>query len=158
CATTHDAKSRARVPGLALAIAVLALLQLDPARAAGPSPSFDMARIEASPSAGDTATRKPALTANDEEQAGSLFGMDTEPLAEGEVVGKWSRARAGIAQDRNTVARCRTDSDCPAVAQKLIVLSEEGAGREGRAKVGFINRAVDLAISPASDEAQWRVT
>src|SRR5262249_53678947 len=47
---------------------------------------------------------------------------------------------------------------CPAVAQKLIVLSEEGAGREGRAKVGFINRAVDLAISPASDEAQWRVT
>ena len=160
-AMTHDARSRARIAALALAVAVLALLQLQPARAAGLFPLFDEARIEASSFAGvatNAATQVPAPTASDDEQAGSLFGMETEPLAEGEVVGKWNRARAGIAQDRNALDRCRTDSNCPAGAQKLLVLSEEGAGREGRAKVGLINRAVDLAISPASDETQWRVT
>ena len=31
----------------------------------------------------------------------------------------------------------------------------EGAGRSGRARVGLINRAVDLAIAPTSDKAQW---
>jgi predicted transglutaminase-like cysteine proteinase len=51
----------------------------------------------------------------------------------------------------------RANNACPAVAQRLIDLSSEGAGRSGRAKVGWINRAVDLAISPTSDETQWRV-
>jgi transglutaminase-like putative cysteine protease len=36
-------------------------------------------------------------------------------------------------------------------------LIAEGAGRTGRARVGLINRAVDLAITPAIDEAQWGV-
>src|SRR4029077_15150216 len=30
-----------------------------------------------------------------------------------------------------------------------------GPGRPGRARVGLINRAVNLAIAPMSDEAQW---
>jgi predicted transglutaminase-like cysteine proteinase len=55
------------------------------------------------------------------------------------------------------VDRCRRDNECPAGAQRLINLSAEGAGRSGRARVGFINRAVDVAISPTSDEEQWRV-
>jgi predicted transglutaminase-like cysteine proteinase len=152
-------KSPARIPGLVLAVALLALLQLHPARAAGPAPFVGTTAIAATSFAGDThaATEKPA-TASDEGQAANLFGMDTEPLVEGEVLKKWSRARAGIAHDRNIVDRCRADGECPAVAQRLIELSEEGAGRESRAKVGFINRAVDLAITPASDEAQWRAT
>jgi predicted transglutaminase-like cysteine proteinase len=154
-------KSRARIPGLLLAVALLASLQLHPALAAGPSPLFDTAGIAAIAFAGqatEAATRSAVATANNDGQAADLFGMDTEPVGDGEVLKKWNRARAGIAEDRNIVDRCRADSECPAVAQKLIGLSEEGAGREGRAKVGLINRAVDLAISPASDESQWRVT
>jgi predicted transglutaminase-like cysteine proteinase len=46
---------------------------------------------------------------------------------------------------------------CSAPAQKLIDLSLEGAGRSSRARVGLINRAVDLAIKPVSDEKQWGV-
>jgi predicted transglutaminase-like cysteine proteinase len=34
----------------------------------------------------------------------------------------------------------------------------EGASRGERARVGLINRAVDLAISPMSDEAQWGIS
>ena len=46
---------------------------------------------------------------------------------------------------------------CPVAAQRLIDISAKGAGRSGRARVGLINRAADLAISPASDEMQWGV-
>ena len=37
-------------------------------------------------------------------------------------------------------------------------MSLEGADRSGRARVGLLNRAVDLAISPVSDEIQWGVS
>ena len=55
------------------------------------------------------------------------------------------------------MARCHANEPCPAPAERLIRLSREGAGRSGRARVGLINRAVDLAITPVSDEAQWGV-
>jgi predicted transglutaminase-like cysteine proteinase len=40
----------------------------------------------------------------------------------------------------------------------LIDISATGADRSGRARVGVINRAVDLAISPVSDEIQWGIS
>jgi predicted transglutaminase-like cysteine proteinase len=45
----------------------------------------------------------------------------------------------------------------PCRAQRLIDISAEGARRSGRARVGLINRAANLAISPVSDERQWGV-
>jgi len=89
--------------------------------------------------------------------ASTLFGLETEPLFGGTVVEKWNRAKAEIAQELRAIDQCRANDDCPADVQKLIALSAEGATRSGRAKVGLINRAVDLAISPVSDEAQWGV-
>ncbi len=49
------------------------------------------------------------------------------------------------------------NAGCSPVAQQLIALSASGEGQSGRAQIGLINRAVDLAISPASDETQWGV-
>jgi predicted transglutaminase-like cysteine proteinase len=46
---------------------------------------------------------------------------------------------------------------CPGPARKLLNLVAEGANPTGRARVGLINRAVDIAITPAIDEAQWGV-
>jgi predicted transglutaminase-like cysteine proteinase len=86
-----------------------------------------------------------------------LFGLETEPLLAGAVVEKWNRAKAEIARELSAIDQCRANGNCPADAQKLIALSAEGAARIGRAKVGLINRAVDLAIRSASDEAQWGV-
>jgi len=40
----------------------------------------------------------------------------------------------------------------------LIDISATGADRSGRARVGVINRTVDLAISPVSDEVQWGIS
>jgi predicted transglutaminase-like cysteine proteinase len=85
------------------------------------------------------------------------FGMDAEPVLDGSLPEKWHRAKADITRDREAVAQCRANRACSVPAQKLIGLSLEGAGRSGRAQVGLINRAVDLAIKPVSDERQWGI-
>jgi predicted transglutaminase-like cysteine proteinase len=91
------------------------------------------------------------------EQAAPLFGMDTVPLFGGNLFEKWSRAQAEITRELEALNRCRASDTCTADAQRLIDFSAEGAARNGRARVGLINRAVDLAIVPASDETQWGV-
>jgi predicted transglutaminase-like cysteine proteinase len=86
-----------------------------------------------------------------------LFGMDIEPVADGALLDKWRRVQADITKDLEVVAQCQAGKPCPAPAQRLIRLSLEGYGRSDRARVGVLNRAVDLAISPVSDETQWGV-
>jgi predicted transglutaminase-like cysteine proteinase len=63
--------------------------------------------------------------------------------------------KADIDRERQVLTNCRAQQACPAVAQELLAIVAEAAGRSGRARVGLINRAVDLAITPISDEAQW---
>ena len=92
-----------------------------------------------------------------DEQAAQLFGMKTEPVAAGELPEKWHHVEAAMAQDFAVVARCHANGICPVAAQRLIDIIAEGAGRSGRARVGLINRAADLAIRPVSDETQWGV-
>jgi predicted transglutaminase-like cysteine proteinase len=107
--------------------------------------------IEDSPQA----VRYDAETENDH-KAPPIFGMETEPVA-GEVATKWRAVEADIDREQQVLARCREQEACPVVAHSLLDIVAEGAGRSGRARVGLINRAVDLAIMPASDEAQWGV-
>jgi predicted transglutaminase-like cysteine proteinase len=86
-----------------------------------------------------------------------LFGLDTEPVAWGTLLEKWHRVKAESAHDLEVVEQCRASGPCSVPAQKLIDLASEGASRSGRARVGLINRAVNFAITPVSDEAQWGV-
>jgi predicted transglutaminase-like cysteine proteinase len=97
-------------------------------------------------------------SARDDTQAAQLFGMETEPVTAGQLPAKWYRVEAAMARDLAVVAQCHANGTCPVAAQRLIDISAEGAGRSGRARVGLINRAADLAISPVSDEMQWGVT
>jgi predicted transglutaminase-like cysteine proteinase len=92
-----------------------------------------------------------------DEQAAQLFGMNTEPVAAGGLSEKWHHVEAAIARDFAVIAQCHADGTCPVAAQRLIDIIAEGAGRSGRARVGLINRAADLAIRPVSDEMQWGV-
>jgi predicted transglutaminase-like cysteine proteinase len=86
-----------------------------------------------------------------------LFGMTTEP-ASGEVAAKWRAIENEIDREKNVLAGCRAKQTCPSEAQSLLDIVAEGAGRTDRARVGLINRAVDLAIRPTSDEAQWGIS
>jgi predicted transglutaminase-like cysteine proteinase len=105
----------------------------------------------------NAATAIQKASATSDEEAARLFGMDTEPVTDGTLLDKWRRVEARIANDLEVMAQCQAGKPCPAPAQKLIDLSLEGADRGKRARVGMINRAVDLAISPVSDETQWGV-
>jgi len=86
-----------------------------------------------------------------------LFGVDTETVADGELPERWRRVRADIARDLETVARCHANESCPAAAPALIAIITEGIGHRGRARIAMINRAVNLAITAMSDQAQWGV-
>jgi predicted transglutaminase-like cysteine proteinase len=139
----------------------LVLLLSPPTCLAGSTPWSHFNEIEAvsfTEGGATTASLEPnrAPTESDS-HAAALFGMETEPLIAGTVLEKWTGAKAEIAVEVETLAHCRANDGCPAVARKLIDLSVAGAGRTGRARVGLINRAVDLAITPTSDEAQWGV-
>jgi predicted transglutaminase-like cysteine proteinase len=101
------------------------------------------------------AVRRDAATESDQ-QARPLFGMETEPIA-GEVAAKWRAVEVDIDREQRVLAGCRAGAACPAVARSLLNIAAEGAGRLGRARVGLINRAVDLAIAATSDQAQWGV-
>jgi predicted transglutaminase-like cysteine proteinase len=107
--------------------------------------------IDASPQA----MHQDATTESDQ-QAPPVFGLQTEPVA-GELAAKWRAVEVDIDREQQVLTRCRAQEPCPVVAQTLLGIVAEGAGRTGRARVGWINRAVNLAITPSSDEAQWGV-
>jgi predicted transglutaminase-like cysteine proteinase len=85
-----------------------------------------------------------------------LFGMKTKPTG-GDVSSKWQAVEAEIEQEKIVLTHCRIEQACPAAARALLDIVAEGADRVGRARVGWINRAVNLALIPTSDEAQWGV-
>lgn len=86
-----------------------------------------------------------------------LFEMETEQVFDGRIFDKWQRVTADIARDVDVLRRCIAGNPCPPVARRLLDISMAGARRSGRARVGLINRAVDLAIAPVSDLKQWGV-
>jgi hypothetical protein len=118
---------------------------------------FDAGCLEAAAFIDDSlqAVRQDAATESDR-QAPPIFGRETEPVA-GEVAAKWRAVEADIDREQQVWARCREQEACSVVAQNLLDIVAEGAGRSGLARVGLINRAVDLAITPGGDEAQWGV-
>jgi predicted transglutaminase-like cysteine proteinase len=147
--------------GLLLALAApLLVLHRQPADLSGLIASDDSNEVELVSFTEDhanAARSEPRSASGFNREQAPLFGLETEPLDKGTVVEKWNHAKAEIAQELSAIDLCRVNGDCPADAQKLIALSAEGAARSGRAKVGLINRAVDVAISPVSDETQWGV-
>jgi predicted transglutaminase-like cysteine proteinase len=102
-----------------------------------------------------TAPAEPA--ARHDERSPRLFGMETETVPVGGLPEKWHRVEAAMSRDFATIGECHANGTCLVAAQRLIEISAEGAGRGTRARVGLINRAANLAISPVSDSMQWGV-
>jgi predicted transglutaminase-like cysteine proteinase len=106
----------------------------------------------------DGATPHLDMLAINTEEATQPFGMDTYPAGMHELRERWHHVVAVMAQDFAAIVQCHSNGPCPIAAQRLIDISAEGAGRSGRARIGLINRAANLAISPVSDERQWGVS
>jgi predicted transglutaminase-like cysteine proteinase len=85
------------------------------------------------------------------------FGLAASPIIDGELLTKWAALTADIGAERDVLRRCREGSDCPPAARHFLSIVGEGRAHEGRARIGAINRAINLAIRPMSDLAQWGV-
>ena len=71
---------------------------------------------------------------------------------------KWREVLARIDSEEETLAACRADLDaCSPAARRLLQLVELGRQRAGRARLGEVNRAVNLSIRATSDWSQYGV-
>jgi predicted transglutaminase-like cysteine proteinase len=83
------------------------------------------------------------------------FGLDTAPVTTGELLANWSGVQAAIRDEREILERCREiENLCPVAAKKFLAIIAIGRAREGRARVGVINSAINLAIRPMHD-TRW---
>jgi predicted transglutaminase-like cysteine proteinase len=85
------------------------------------------------------------------------FGLLLSPLTSGGLRDKWLGVQHALQDEMVQLALCEGDRDgcaSPAALQFLDIV-ERAKSREGRARLGEINRAVNLAIRPVSDLAQY---
>ena len=96
------------------------------------------------------------MPAVEHRSARPLFGMDTEPDFAG-LASKWRAVMLKIGKEEKVLADCRVRKPCPEPARELLKIISAGDDQIGRARVGLVNRAVNLAITAKTDEAQWGV-
>ena len=87
------------------------------------------------------------------------FSVATEDAGLGELSLKWDSVRRQIAVEKQVLALCSGQPDqCPSSgARRFLAITKAVTGKRGLALVGNINRAVNLAIRPMSDLAQYGV-
>jgi predicted transglutaminase-like cysteine proteinase len=85
------------------------------------------------------------------------FGLSASRVSSGGLREKWMGVERKLDDERVQLALCDGDrARCvsPAALQFLAIVDNARA-REGRARLGEINRAINLAIRPMSDMAQY---
>jgi predicted transglutaminase-like cysteine proteinase len=85
------------------------------------------------------------------------FGLSAAVLTYGGLRDKWTGVERQLDDERVQLALCDGDRDhcvSPAALQ-LLAIVDDARAREGRARLGEINRAINLAIRPMSDLAQY---
>jgi len=84
-----------------------------------------------------------------------------DPLADENArraAANWRDVLARIDSEEETLAACRATPDaCSPAARQLLRIVELGRQRAGRARLGEINRAVNLSIKATSDWSQYGV-
>jgi len=85
------------------------------------------------------------------------FGLPTALLMDGGLRDKWLGVQRRLDDEMVQLALCEGDREgcvSPAALQYLAIIDAAKA-RDGRARLGEINRAINLAIRPASDLALY---
>jgi predicted transglutaminase-like cysteine proteinase len=86
------------------------------------------------------------------------FDLAATPVSFGQVLAKWQGVESRIRADNEIFADCASSNDrCPQAAQNFLAIVAQGRALNGMARIGVINRAVNMAIEPMSDMAQWGV-
>jgi len=85
------------------------------------------------------------------------FGLPTAILSEGGLHDKWRGVQRRLEDEMVQLALCEGDREgCVSqAALQFLTIVEAAKAREGRARLGEINRAINLAVRPVSDLAQY---
>ena len=89
--------------------------------------------------------------------AAEPFGLVARPVISGAILTKWNDVAAEIRDDNEILTHCREGAWCPQAALRFLAIVDEGRSRNGRARIGVINRAINLAIVATPDVVQWHV-
>jgi predicted transglutaminase-like cysteine proteinase len=85
------------------------------------------------------------------------FGQMSVAITSGDVSEKWRAVQTEISAEAAVLERCRAEKECPAAARAFLYIVAQGREHDGLARIGVINRAVNLAIMATSDMKQWGV-
>jgi predicted transglutaminase-like cysteine proteinase len=85
------------------------------------------------------------------------FGSATRIVAQGGLYDKWRGVQARLDDEQRRIAACRDDrAHCVDKAAGIFLnIVEAARDRDGLARLGAVNRAVNLAIRPMSDLANY---
>jgi len=85
------------------------------------------------------------------------FGLAASPVSAGPVYDKWSALKHKLDDERVQLALCdgAREACVSDAALQFLAIVDIGRAREGRARFGEINRAINLAIRASSDLAVY---
>jgi predicted transglutaminase-like cysteine proteinase len=89
--------------------------------------------------------------------SGQPFGLSASPVFGGSLRAKWLGVAHKLEDERVQLALCDGDRErCASdAALKFLAIVDSGRQREGRARIGEINRAINLSIRAADDLVQY---
>lgn len=84
------------------------------------------------------------------------FGLSN--TESGQFSERWRTLQPLLQVEAQILTRCRANpAECPAPAARFLGIIQAAQARDGRARIGDINRAINLAIRPVSDPVQYGV-
>ena len=97
-------------------------------------------------------SERQAASANNEP-----FGVLTNRLSEGPIAEKWSGVQQSVRSEMRRVAKCRGQrSKCVDLeVLSFLRIVDTARARQGLARLGEVNRAINLTIRPVSDLANF---
>jgi predicted transglutaminase-like cysteine proteinase len=84
------------------------------------------------------------------------FGLHSVEVTSGWLLNTWRGVQNDVRAESKILMRCRAQAeDCPPAARTFLEIITEGRAYTGRARIGIINRAINLAIRAKRDPAYW---
>jgi predicted transglutaminase-like cysteine proteinase len=84
------------------------------------------------------------------------FDLPATLVPTGEISAKWRELQSRIFADEKTIIACNlNESSCSQAARRFLSIVKLARKHEGRARLGWLNRAVNMSIKPANDWTQY---
>jgi predicted transglutaminase-like cysteine proteinase len=152
----HQARRAAPLFAIGLSVGLLACLANAGSQEVGapPSETFEYKLASAAPF-------EPLRDAPDS-RLSEPFGLDTSALVtsglQNNVQNKWGVVAKELPHEHEILLRCRADADaCPPAAKRFLAILAKAQTRSGLARIGEINRAINLTIKWVDDMTQYGV-